>query len=53
MYECRTDLEAGKMIGHEMLRVIAERGPAVARVIGGDRVCIPCNAAVSPTRPAP
>jgi NADPH:quinone reductase-like Zn-dependent oxidoreductase len=38
MYEGRTDLEAGKIFGHENLGVIAECGPAVASVNVGDRV---------------
>lgn len=44
MYEGRTDLERGKIIGHENLGVIAECGPAVASLRVGDRVCIPFNA---------
>ena len=44
MYEGRTDLEAGKIIGHENLGVIQECGPAVASLKVGDRVCIPFNA---------
>lgn len=44
MYEGRTDLESGKIIGHENLGVIIECGPAVASLEIGDRVCIPFNA---------
>ncbi len=45
MYEGRTSLEPGKIIGHENLGEIVECGPAVATLKQGDRVCIPFNAA--------
>jgi threonine dehydrogenase-like Zn-dependent dehydrogenase len=45
MYEGRTSLEPGKIIGHENLGEILECGPAVASLKRGDYVCIPCNAA--------
>lgn len=44
MYEGRTDLEKGKIIGHENLGVIIECGKAVRSLKIGDRVCIPFNA---------
>ncbi len=44
MYEGRTTLEAGKIIGHENLGVVLECGPAVSSLKVGDRVCIPFNA---------
>lgn len=44
MYEGRTDLEPGKIIGHENLGEIVECGSAVASLKVGDRVCIPFNA---------
>lgn len=45
MYEGRTNLEQGKIIGHENLGQIAECGAAVASLKVGDYVCIPFNAA--------
>lgn len=45
MYEGRTSLEPGKIIGHENLGEILECGPAVASLKRGDYVCIPFNAA--------
>jgi threonine dehydrogenase-like Zn-dependent dehydrogenase len=44
MYEGRTSLEPGMIIGHENLGVICECGPAVTSLRVGDRVCIPFNA---------
>ncbi len=43
MYEGRTDLEAGKVIGHENLGEVVEVGPGVVKVKVGDRVCLPFN----------
>ncbi|HKU16995.1 MAG TPA: glutathione-independent formaldehyde dehydrogenase [Steroidobacteraceae bacterium] len=45
MYEGRTDLEPGRIIGHENLGEVIECGAAVARLKKGDRVCIPFNVA--------
>ena len=45
MYEGRTDLEPGKIIGHENLGEVIECGKAVARIKVGDRVCLPFNVA--------
>ena len=44
MYEGRTSLEPGKIIGHENLGEILECGSAVASLEPGDRVCVPFNA---------
>ncbi|SDJ47702.1 Threonine dehydrogenase [Frankineae bacterium MT45] len=43
MYEGRTDLEAGKVIGHENLGEVVEVGTGVVSVKVGDRVCLPFN----------
>jgi threonine dehydrogenase-like Zn-dependent dehydrogenase len=45
MYEGRTDLEPGKVIGHENLGEVIEIGPAVNSIKVGDRVCLPFNIA--------
>ena len=45
MYEGRTSLEKGRIIGHENLGVVIECGKAVSRIKVGDRVCIPFNVA--------
>ncbi len=44
MYEGRTNLEPGKIIGHENLGEILECGAAVASLEPGDLVCVPFNA---------
>jgi threonine dehydrogenase-like Zn-dependent dehydrogenase len=43
MYEGRTDVEKGKILGHENLGEVIEIGEAVDRVKVGDRVCLPFN----------
>jgi glutathione-independent formaldehyde dehydrogenase len=43
MYEGRTDVEQGKVLGHENLGEVVEVGAAVDRVKVGDRVCLPFN----------
>lgn len=43
MYEGRTSLEPGSVIGHENLGEVVEVGGAVTRVKVGDRVCLPFN----------
>lgn len=43
MYEGRTNMEAGRILGHENLGVVIEVGKAVDRVRVGDRVCLPFN----------
>jgi threonine dehydrogenase-like Zn-dependent dehydrogenase len=45
MYEGRTDVERGKILGHENLGEVIETGPAVVRIRKGDRVCLPFNIA--------
>jgi glutathione-independent formaldehyde dehydrogenase len=45
MYEGRTSLEKGRIIGHENLGEVVECGASVWRVKVGDRVCIPFNVA--------
>ena len=43
MYEGRTDMQAGRILGHENLGEVIEIGEAVDRVKVGDRVCLPFN----------
>lgn len=43
MYEGRTNVEVGKVLGHENMGVVIEAGPAVQRVKVGDHVCMPFN----------
>lgn len=43
MYEGRTDVEKGKVLGHENLGEVLEAGKAVERVKPGDMVCLPFN----------
>ncbi|SDE36754.1 glutathione-independent formaldehyde dehydrogenase [Paraburkholderia lycopersici] len=43
MYEGRTSMETGRILGHENLGVVIEVGSAVVRVKVGDRVCMPFN----------
>ncbi len=45
MYEGRTDLEPGKVIGHENLGEVVDVGSAVTSISVGDRVCLPFNIA--------
>ncbi len=45
MYEGRTSVEKGKVLGHENLGEVVEVGEAVVRVKVGDRVCLPFNIA--------
>ena len=45
MYEGRTSVEPGKVLGHENLGEIVEVGDAVVHVKAGDRVCLPFNIA--------
>ena len=45
MYEGRTSVEKGKVLGHENLGEVIEVGDAVVRVKTGDRVCLPFNIA--------
>jgi glutathione-independent formaldehyde dehydrogenase len=43
MYEGRTDMESGRILGHENLGEVVEVGPAVERIKKGDLVCLPFN----------
>jgi glutathione-independent formaldehyde dehydrogenase len=43
MYEGRTSVECGKVLGHENLGEVIEVGNAVDRIKVGDRVCLPFN----------
>lgn len=43
MYEGRTDMEEGKVLGHENLGQVVEVGQAVDRIKVGDWVCLPFN----------
>ena len=43
MYEGRTDMESGKILGHENLGEVVEVGKAVAGIKVGDMVCLPFN----------
>jgi threonine dehydrogenase-like Zn-dependent dehydrogenase len=45
MYEGRTDIEPGRVLGHENLGWVVEVGPAVEQVKVGDMVCLPFNIA--------
>lgn len=43
MYEGRTSVEKGKVLGHENLGQVIEVGKAVSSIKKGDRVCLPFN----------
>ncbi|MFG2043419.1 glutathione-independent formaldehyde dehydrogenase [Dactylosporangium sp. NPDC048998] len=43
MYEGRTDMETGRVLGHENVGQVIEVGAAVDRVRVGDMVCVPFN----------
>ncbi len=43
MYEGRTDMQPGRVLGHENLGQVVEVGKAVDRVKVGDWVCLPFN----------
>jgi threonine dehydrogenase-like Zn-dependent dehydrogenase len=45
MYEGRTDVEQGKVLGHENMGVVEAVGDAVGRIRVGDRVSLPFNIA--------
>jgi glutathione-independent formaldehyde dehydrogenase len=45
MYEGRTSVEEGKILGHENMGIVEEVGPAVFFVKKGDRVSVPFNIA--------
>ena len=50
MYEGRTNVEEGKVLGHENMGVVEETGPGVTRVSPGDRVSVPFNIACGACR---
>jgi glutathione-independent formaldehyde dehydrogenase len=45
MYEGRTTVEAGKVLGHENMGIVTEVGPGVQFTKVGDRVSVPFNIA--------
>ncbi|TKK85924.1 zinc-binding dehydrogenase [Herbidospora galbida] len=45
MYEGRTSMETGRVLGHENLGEVIEIGSAVDRITVGDMVCLPFNIA--------
>src|SRR5674476_468444 len=45
MYEGRTDMEKGRILGHENLGEVVEIGKAVSQIKVGDIVCMPFNVA--------
>ena len=50
MYEGRTSVEEGKILGHENMGIVEETGPGVTRVKPGDRVSVPFNIACGTCR---
>ncbi len=50
MYEGRTGVEQGKVLGHENMGVVAETGGAVTNFKAGDRVSVPFNVACGTCR---
>ncbi|MEN3360570.1 MAG: glutathione-independent formaldehyde dehydrogenase [Mycobacteriales bacterium] len=50
MYEGRTNVEPGTVLGHENMGVVEEVGPAVNRIKVGDRVSVPFNIACGTCR---
>ncbi len=45
MYEGRTDVEQGKVLGHENMGIVEAVGDAIGRIKVGDRVSLPFNIA--------
>ncbi len=45
MYEGRTSVEEGKVLGHENLGEVVEVGGGVERIKVGDKICLPFNIA--------
>ena len=43
MYEGRTDMKAGNILGHENMGKVVEVGKAVTQIKVGDMVCLPFN----------
>ena len=50
MYEGRTSVEEGKILGHENMGIIEETGPGVTWIKPGDRVSVPFNVACGTCR---
>ena len=50
MYEGRTNVEEGKILGHENMGVVEAAGDALARIKVGDRVSVPFNIACGTCR---
>ncbi len=50
MYEGRTSVEVGKVLGHENMGIVEEVGPAVQVAKVGDRVSVPFNIACGTCR---
>ncbi|MBD8058678.1 glutathione-independent formaldehyde dehydrogenase [Cellulomonas sp. JH27-2] len=50
MFEGRTSVEGGTVLGHENMGVVEEVGPAVTRIKVGDRVSVPFNIACGTCR---
>jgi glutathione-independent formaldehyde dehydrogenase len=50
MYEGRTSVETGKILGHENMGIVEEVGPGVDRIKVGDRVSVPFNIACGTCR---
>ena len=50
MYEGRTGVEAGKVLGHENMGIVEDVGAGVSRVKRGDRVSVPFNIACGTCR---
>lgn len=50
MYEGRTSVEEGKVLGHENMGIVEEVGAAVERIEVGDRVSVPFNIACGTCR---
>ncbi len=50
MYEGRTAVEEGKVLGHENMGIVEEVGPGVDRIKVGDRVSVPFNIACGTCR---
>jgi glutathione-independent formaldehyde dehydrogenase len=50
MYEGRTSVETGKVLGHENMGIVEEVGPGVSSIKVGDRVSVPFNIACGTCR---
>ncbi|RBY87802.1 glutathione-independent formaldehyde dehydrogenase [Blastococcus sp. TF02A-30] len=50
MYEGRTGVEEGKVLGHENMGIVEAVGPGVDRIQVGDRVSVPFNVACGTCR---